>query len=128
MIQRPAGEQVLVPIYSSSAAGSSSSSSENGYSSISHVSEGDMKGFRTDHYDAEVAVDRKQHYKGLSCFRCGDISHAWRNCDVASGDESVKQRADQFSKIEKVSYKRHSERTRKDTRTMLFVGMYPEMT
>ena len=112
-MMRPAGEQVNLPIYSSSAAGSansssSSSSSENVHSSVSHVSEVDTRGFRTHHYNAEVTADMKQHSKGPPCFRCGDTSHGWRNCDVASGDESVKQRADQFSRVKKASDKRES--------------------
>ena len=47
---RPTGEQVIRPIYPSSAAGSaSSSSSENDHSSLSHVPDADMGGFRTNH-------------------------------------------------------------------------------
>ena len=121
---RRAGEQGMLQIYSSDSAGSSSSSSlssssssssssENVHSSISHVSEEDMRGFRTYHFSAEVTTDMEQHSRGPSCFRCGDLSHVLRNCDVASGDESVKQRADQFSKIEKASYKRESAKREK---------------
>ena len=106
---RPAGEHVNFLIYSSSAAGSANSlSSENVHSSVSHVSETDIRGFTTHHYNAEVTADMRQHSKVPSCFRCGDTSHSLRNCDDDSGDDSVKQRADQFSRVTKASDKSES--------------------
>ena len=123
---KTAGEQVMLPIYSSSTSGSVRlSSSENVYSSVRHVSEADMRGLKTHHYDAEVTVDMKQHNRGPSCFRCGDTSHGWKNCDVASSDESVKQCAGQFSRVKKASDKervlRKKGRTERDTRIMSFL-------
>ena len=55
---RPAGEQVMLPIYLSSAAGPARSlSSENVHSSVSHVSEADVRGFKTHHYRAVVRTE-----------------------------------------------------------------------
>ena len=102
-------------IYQSNAAGlARSSSSENNHSSFSRVPEPGMREFRTSHNSApsvksswmDKRTKSKQPSKPAGCLRCGDVSHYWRDCDVDSGDDSVKQRADEFWKVKKASVKR----------------------
>ena len=99
---RSTGKQVIRPTYPSSAVGlASSSSSENNHSSFSRHERS-----QNNHYNAQERFEMKQHRKASSCFRCEDKSHCWRNCEVDPGNESGKQRADQFLKVKKSSDKR----------------------
>ena len=116
---RPTSEQVIRQIYQSRAAGQSTSSlSENNHSSFSHVPETGMRELRTSHYFApsvkrsrmDKRLESKQSSKPSRCLRCGFFSHYWRDCDVDSGNDLVKQRADQFLKVKKASDKRESDK------------------
>ena len=48
----------------------------------------------------------KQQSTSSGCLSCVDTSHYRRDCDVDSGDDSIKQRADEFWKVKKASDRR----------------------
>ena len=117
---RPTGEQVFRPIYLSSAVGPASSSSSNKHSSLNHVPGPGMREFKTSHYNAQVKLswmgersELKQHNKPRGCHRGGDTSHYWRDCDVDSGDDLLKQCADEFWKVRTASDRKRQGKNRK---------------
>ena len=64
----------------------------------------------------------KQSSKPLRYLRCGDTSYYWKDCDVDSGDDSVKHRADDFWRTKKASEKRRDLRNKTRCKTAAISG------